>query len=71
MVQYIQTDYAINVVVIIIIIFSTCLLACLHGHLLSQLQNIEVAGLTTLHRTHEISAQFIDNVIYVTIQVMW
>lgn len=35
----------------------------------AQLQNIEVGGFTTLHRTHEISAQFIDNVVYVTIQL--
>lgn len=34
-----------------------------------QVQNIELAGLTTLHRTHEVSAQFIDSVVYVTIQL--
>ncbi|KAG0719593.1 hypothetical protein GWK47_050120 [Chionoecetes opilio] len=34
-----------------------------------QLQNIELSGITTLHRTHEISAQFIDSVVYVTIQL--
>ncbi|KAK8391226.1 hypothetical protein O3P69_017120 [Scylla paramamosain] len=34
-----------------------------------QVQNIELAGVTTIHRTHEVSAQFIDNVVYVTIQL--
>lgn len=34
-----------------------------------QLKNIEIKGLTTLHRTHEVSAQFIDNALFVTIQI--
>lgn len=34
-----------------------------------QLQNIKFGGITTIHRTHEISAQFIDNAVYVTIQL--
>ncbi|XP_042861324.1 uncharacterized protein LOC122246676 [Penaeus japonicus] len=34
-----------------------------------QLKNIQIKGLTTLHRTHEVSAQFIDNALFVTIQI--
>ncbi|XP_076057679.1 uncharacterized protein LOC143035068 [Oratosquilla oratoria] len=33
------------------------------------LSNLKITGLTTIHRTHEISTQFIDNRVYVTIQI--
>ncbi|KAG7173632.1 uncharacterized protein LOC121860290 [Homarus americanus] len=34
-----------------------------------QLKDIELEGLATIHRTHEISAQFIDNAVFITIQL--
>ncbi|XP_071530707.1 uncharacterized protein [Panulirus ornatus] len=34
-----------------------------------QLKNFQVSGLATIHRTHEVSAQFIDNAIFITIQI--
>ncbi|XP_053653386.2 uncharacterized protein [Cherax quadricarinatus] len=34
-----------------------------------QLKNMELSGLSTIHRTHEVSAQFIDNAVFITIQI--
>ncbi|KAK3853698.1 hypothetical protein Pcinc_039776 [Petrolisthes cinctipes] len=34
-----------------------------------QLKNVAVSGISTIHRTHEVSFQFIDNAVFVTLQI--